>query len=240
MQRFLKRYYFLFSALTFAAFIVSFIIPLCMNIYLSFTRFNSFNDFLWVGAANYLDIFAFDSPFIASLIITAKFVIISVVSVNISAFLLAFLLIRGLKGFKLFKSAFFMLSLFSAVVLGYIWQIVFASALNSLFGINLADISKYGFWQLVFALNWQLIGYIALIYIMSIRSVSKDKDILEAARVDGASNLRIFLSIKTPVYIQAFLISIFLTAFYSFKVFEQNLIAYLASKDAPQLAALNI
>jgi raffinose/stachyose/melibiose transport system permease protein len=201
-------------------------------------RFNSFNDFLWVGAANYIDVFNFDSSFMVSLIITAKFVLACIISVNICAFLLALLLMRGLKGFEFFKSAFFMPSLFSAVVLGYIWQIVFSSALNNFLGINLSDISKYGFWQLVFALNWQLIGYVALIYIISLKNISED--IFEAARVDGASNLRIFFSIKMPVYIQAFLISIFLTALNSFKVFEQNLVAYSASKDMPQLAALSI
>ncbi|MDR0822309.1 MAG: sugar ABC transporter permease [Endomicrobium sp.] len=236
MQRFLKRYYLLFTVFVFAAFLVSFIIPFCMSIYLSFVHFNSFVDFNWVGADNFIKIFAFNSPFMLSLISTAEFAILCAVSVNIISFILAFVLNCGLEGSKFFKSAFFVPSIFSGVVFGYIWQIIFS---DIVFGfINPVDISKYGLWQLVFMMNWQLIGYMTIIYIASFKTVSEE--VLEAARTDGASPFRILISIKIPSFMPAIIICVFLTLLNAFKVFEQNLILSQSSQDFPQMIVLNI
>ncbi|MDR3048587.1 MAG: sugar ABC transporter permease [Elusimicrobiota bacterium] len=238
MQRFLKRYYLLFTALVFAAFLISFVIPFCMSVYLSLVHFNSFTDFQWAGIDNFIEIFALNSPFMGALLLTLKFAVICAISVNIISFVIAFIFKSGFKGSKFFKSAFFMPSILSGIVLGYVWQIIFSSILNNLFALNLSGVSEYSSFQLSLIMNWQLIGYMILIYTASFNAVSQE--VLEAARTDGASPFRILISIKIPSFMPSVIICIFLSAFNAFKIFEQNLILSQSAADFPQMLALNI
>ena len=195
MHKTLKRWFPVFTLPTFLAFTAVFLIPLVMGLYLSFCEFRTVSDAVFVGFKNYIRAFSEDNKFISSLLFTVKFAIVSVITVNVFAFILALLLTRGIKGTNLFRTVFFMPNLIGGIVLGYIWQLIINGVLYR-YGYSVTSNADYGFLGLVIMMNWQMIGYLMVIYIAGLQSVSGD--ILEAAEVDGAGKLRTVFRIVLP------------------------------------------
>ncbi len=237
MQKAIKRWFPLFVVPTVVAFIISFIAPFLMGIYLSFTKFKTVTKAQWVGFSNYAKAFE-DSAFIDALWFTVKFTIVSVITINVIAFLLALLLTKSLKGTNIFRTVFFMPNLIGGIVLGYIWLMIINGVL-SYFELSITYDASYGFWGLVILMNWQLIGYMMIIYIAGIQNVSPD--LLEAADIDGATNLQKLTRITIPQVMPSVTICTFLTLTNSFKLFDQNLaLTAGAPGQETQMLALDI
>ncbi|MBQ2444653.1 MAG: sugar ABC transporter permease [Clostridia bacterium] len=237
MQKAIKRWFPLFVVPTVVAFIISFIAPFLMGIYLSFTKFKTVTKAQWVGFSNYAKAFE-DSAFIDALWFTVKFTIVSVITINVIAFLLALLLTKSLKGTNIFRTVFFMPNLIGGIVLGYIWLMIINGVL-SYFDLSITYDASYGFWGLVILMNWQLIGYMMIIYIAGIQNVSPD--LLEAADIDGATNLQKLTRITIPQVMPSVTICTFLTLTNSFKLFDQNLaLTAGAPGQETQMLALDI
>lgn len=219
MQKAIKKYFPIFLIPTLLAFLIAFLIPFAMGIYLSFTEFTTVKDAQWVGIANYSKIFI-DQNFINALLFTLKFTIVSVVTINVFGFILAYVLTRGIKGTNLFRTVFFMPNLIGGIVLGYIWQLLLNGILAK-FGVTLSFSAAYGFWGLVILMNWQLIGYMMIIYVAGLSNVPGD--LIEAAKIDGATKLQTLFKITIPMVMPSFTICLFLTLTNSFKLFDQNL-----------------
>ncbi|MBQ1991226.1 MAG: sugar ABC transporter permease [Clostridia bacterium] len=237
MQKAIKRWFPLFVLPTVIAFIISFIAPFAMGIYLSFTKFTTVANAKWVGFSNYVKAFN-DTAFVDALWFSVKFTIVSVITINIIAFLLALLLTKSLKGTNIFRTVFFMPNLIGGIVLGYIWLMIINGVLNS-FGVSITYDPSYGFWGLVILMNWQLIGYMMIIYIAGIQNVSPD--LLEAADIDGATNWQKLTKITIPQVMPSITICTFLTLTNSFKLFDQNLaLTAGAPGKQTQMLALDI
>ncbi len=97
MNKNLKKYFPVFAFPTLICFLISFLIPFIIGLYLSFTRFTTVTNAEWTGIDNYIKAFTADETFLNSLWFTVKFTVVSVLSVNILAFLLALVLTRGIK-----------------------------------------------------------------------------------------------------------------------------------------------
>ncbi|MBQ4900709.1 sugar ABC transporter permease [Paenibacillus sp. Marseille-P2973] len=234
MQKSIKRYFALFALPTVLAFTVMFIIPFVLGVYLSFTEFTTVTDAKWVGLSNYLKAFS-NKEFLNALWFTVKFTVVSVLTINVFAFLLAMLLTRGKKGTNLFRTIFFMPNLIGGIVLGYIWQLIINGVLIK-FDVTLTSSANYGFWGLVVLMNWQLIGYMMIIYIAGIQNVSKD--VIEAAMIDGSTRFGILRNVTIPLVMPSITICLFLSLSNSFKLFDQNLAltAGAPSKETSMLA----
>jgi raffinose/stachyose/melibiose transport system permease protein len=213
-------YYLFFVLPTTIAFIIAFLIPFLLGIYLSFTEFTTVTNSQWVGAGNYLRAFSEDNNFLNALVFTAKFAVISVVLINLFAFVFAFLLTRKIPGTNAFRTVFFMPNLIGGIVLGYIWQLIINGVLIH-FGVDITFNAGYGFWGLVVLMNWQMAGYMMIIYIAAIQNVPPE--LLEAAQIDGANIWQSLRNITIPMVMPAFTICTFLTVTNSFKLFDQNL-----------------
>ena len=218
MQKGMKKYFWLFVLPTLIAFIIAFLVPFIMGIYLSFTKFTTVTNATFVGLENYKKIFA-TPEFTNALVFTTQFVIVSVITVNVFAFVLAYLLTRKLKGTNIFRTVFFMPNLIGGIVLGYIWLIIINGILNY-FGVNLTMDPKYGFWGLVVLLNWQQIGYMMIIYIAGIQNIPNE--LIESAKIDGASKWTTLKNITIPLVMPSITICLFLTMSNAFKLFDQN------------------
>lgn len=219
MRRNLNVYFPLFVLPTLAAFVIVFLIPFIMGISLSFCKFTTVSNAEFTGLENYRRIFS-DSNFINALIFTVKFTIVSVITVNIFSFLLALVLTRGLRGTNVFRTIFFMPNLIGGIVLGYIWNLIINGVLG-FFGTDITYKASYGFWGLVILTNWQLIGYMMVIYIAGLQNIPRD--ITEAAEIDGASKAQVVGRITIPMVMPSVTICTFLTLTNSFKLFDQNL-----------------
>ena len=153
------------------------------------------------------------------MLFTAKFTVVSTISVNLIAFVLALLLTRGKRGTNFFRTVFFMPNLIGGIVLGYIWQLIINGVLSSL-GVDITYSATYGFWGLVVLTNWQLIGYMMIIYIAGLQSIPREMH--EVASIDGASPWQELRHITLPLVAPSVTICGFLTLTNSFKMFDQN------------------
>ena len=132
------------------------------------------------------------------------------------------------------------------VVLGYIWSMIFDAVLKN-YGTYLTANATYGFWGLVILVAWQQIGYMMIIYIAGLQSVPED--MLEAAKIDGASGSQTLFRVIIPNVMPSITICTFLTLTNSFKLFDQNMaltggmpsiMENGAKVNATELLALNI
>ena len=219
MKNNLKKYYGIFALPTTAVFTVVFLIPFILGLYLSFCSFTTVGDSVFTGLDNYKAVLS-DENFRNSLWFTVKFTIVSVVSINIIAFSLALLLTNKIKGTNFFRTVFFMPNLIGGIVLGYIWQLIINGVL-SYFGVTITYDPSYGFWGLVVLMNWQMIGYMMIIYIAGIGNIPKD--LIDAAKVDGASSGDILRHVTIPMVMPSVTICLFLTITNAFKLFDANL-----------------
>lgn len=220
MYKHLNRYFPIFALPTFLAFLVAFLIPFILGIYLSFTEFTTVTDSQFVGFSNYIAAFTEDNNFINALWFTVKFAVVAIITINLFSFLLALALTQGLKGTNLFRAVFFMPNLIGGIVLGYIWQLIINGILLP-FSADITLNANYGFLGLVVLTNWQMIGYMMVIYIAGINNISPQ--LIESAKIDGAGPAQILWKITLPLTMPAFTICTFLTLTNSFKLFDQNL-----------------
>lgn len=233
-----KRYFPIFVMPCLIAFLIAFVIPFVMGLFLSFTEFRTVTDAKFVGFSNYIEAFSSESGFLESLWFTVKFAVISVITINVIAFFLALILTKSVPGTKLFRTVFFMPNLIGGIVLGYIWQVIINGVLYN-FDYSITSNPTFGFWGLVILMNWQMIGYMMIIYIAGIQNISGD--ILEAAKVDGAGSFVTLTKIIIPSVMPSVTICLFLTITNSFKLFDQNLaLTAGAPSNRTQMVALNI
>ncbi len=238
MKRSIKKYAPIFLLPITIAFLFAFAVPFVMGVGLSFADFTTVTDAKWVGFQNYIEAFTSSSDFLHSLVFTALFTVVSIITVNVFSFILALLLTRGIRGTNLFRSVFFMPNLIGGIVLGYIWNLLINAVLSS-FGVDITYKAEYGFWGLVILTNWQLIGYMMVIYVAGLQNVPND--LIEAAQIDGASPLKTLFSVKIPMVMPSVTICMFLTLTNSFKMFDQNLaLTAGAPERETEMIALNI
>ena len=215
----LSKYFPVFALPTLLAFTIVFLIPFIAGVYLSFTSFTTVTDATFVGLQNYKAVFS-DSEFGYSFLFTFAFAVVSVITVNLIAFGLALLLTGKIKGTNFFRTVFFMPNLIGGIVLGYIWQLIINGILLR-YGYSITSNEGFGFLGLVALMNWQMIGYMMIIYIAGIQNIPTQ--LLEAAKVDGASYPTLLGKIIIPSVMPSITICLFLTITNSFKLFDQNL-----------------
>lgn len=233
-----KKWFAVFVLPTFTAFCIAFLVPFIMGLYLSFCEFRTVSDARFVGLQNYIRAFTANGDFLNSLWFTVKFAFATVIITNVTAFLLALLLTRGIRGTNLFRTVFFMPNLIGGIVLGYIWQLIINGILYN-YGYSITSKAVFGYWGLVVLSAWQMIGYMMIIYIAGIQNISAA--VLEAARVDGAGSARTLFNIIIPSVMPSVTICLFLTITNSFKLFDQNLaLTAGAPSKQTQMVALDI
>ena len=237
MEKAIRRYWPIFVLPTFLAFILGFIAPFAMGVYLSFCKFTTVTDAKFIGFSNYLKIFT-DASFVHALWYTALFTVVTVVLINVLAFAVALLLTKGFLGTNIFRTVFFMPNLIGGIILGYIWQLLLNGVLLYM-NRTLTYSSVYGFWGLVILVCWQQIGYMMIIYIAGIQNIPGD--LIEAAKIDGATSGQILKNVTIPMVMPSITICTFLTLTNSFKLFDQNLaLTNGEPSNMSELLALNI
>ena len=237
MQKAIKKYFPIFVLPTMIAFVIGFLAPFILGIYLSFCDFTTVTDAEFIGIDNYLKILG-DKEFIHSLWYTALFTLVTVILINVLAFAVALLLTKGIRGTNLFRTVFFMPNLIGGIVLGYVWQLLLNGVLAN-FERTLTYSEWFGFWGLVILMLWQQVGYMMIIYISGIQNIPGE--LIEAAKIDGAKPSQILRHVTIPMVMPSITICTFLTLTNGFKLFDQNLaLTNGAPSKMSELLALNI
>lgn len=233
----IRKWWALFALPTFVAFIIGFLAPFFIGIYLSFAKFTTVTDAEWVGFKNYSGVFS-DPSFIHSLGFSVAYTITNTVLINVLAFFVAYMFTKAMRGATIFRSVFFMPNLIGGIILGYIWQLLLNGVLAK-FETSLTFSGTYGFWGLVILMCWQQIGYMMVIYIAGLQSLPLD--VMEAAQVDGANARQTLFHVTIPLMMPSITVCSFLTLTGGFKLFDQNLaLTNGAPSKASEMLALNI
>ena len=193
-------------------FLVLTLYPMFYSLYLSFTRFNIRTPPEWIGLRNYLVMFfgteqiPRDERFLNSVMVTIKFVFISVPLKLVFALAVAMLMNKKLKLIPLYRALYYIPTLLGgSVAIAVLWRRLFAGdgllnmILTSVFGLeNLpAWISnpKYALYTLILLAVWQF-GSPMIIFLAGLQQIPKEY--YEASSVDGAGKVRQFLAITLP------------------------------------------
>lgn len=241
VRRPIQKCFPLFLLPTFIAFCIGFLYPFGKGVFLSFCDFKTTSKWTWIGIGNYVKAFA-DESFLHAFWYTAVFALVSLLIINILAFTVAYLLTKGIKGSNIFRTVFFMPNLIGGIVLGYIWSMIFDGILSK-YNTSILLNSTYGFWGLIILMAWQQIGYMMIIYIAGLQAVPGD--MLEAAKIDGATEWQTLWNITIPNVMPSITICTFLTLTNSFKLYDQNLALtngrpYQGAIHTTEMLALNI
>jgi len=223
--------FFMFLLPAVLSFVIVIIVPFIFGVYYSFTDWNAMTggaDVNFVGFANYAAVFN-DPRFLHSFLVTVAFAVINIIVVNVVAFSLALLVTNKLKLVGLYRAAFFMPHLIGGIILGYIWQFIFNSAITQVgsnLGIGFLATSLLGHSQwallaIVLVVVWQNAGFFMMIYVAAIQSAPAE--LIEAAQIDGATYLQRVRNIIMPLVAPAFTVAMFLTLVRSFQQFDVNM-----------------
>ena len=238
MQASLKKYFPIFVLPTLIAFSIAFVVPFIIGFLLSFTEFTTVTDAEFNGVQNYVDAFSKREGFVSSFGFTALVVVVSVITVNVFAFSIAWILNRKLRGTNFFRTVFFMPNLIGGIVLGYTWQSMINAVLAKYSTTIIAD-WKFGYVGLIVLINWQLVGYMMIIYIAGLQNVPPE--LIEAAELDGATKWGVLRHVTIPMVMPSITICLFLTFANTFKMFDQNLALTNGSpRHRTEMVALNI
>ncbi|GLC31102.1 carbohydrate ABC transporter permease [Clostridium omnivorum] len=206
------------------------IIPFIIGVVYSFTNWNgfAFKGSSFVGLKNYAAAFG-DEKFTSSFWLTTKYTFVMIILVNVVGLALALLVTSKVKGKNLFRGVYFLPNLIGGLILGFIWKFIFTKFFEQLGELthssklffNWLDHPTAAFWALVIVGVWQMAGYVMVIYIASIESISDE--VMEAADIDGANAWTKFRKITLPLITPAFTINLFVTLSNSFKQYDTNL-----------------
>jgi glucose/mannose transport system permease protein len=200
-------------------------------------------NYTWAGFKNYIDLFQ-DPRFQIDIRNTLIFTIIFVGGSLILGLVLAVLLDQNLPGEALFRGLFLFPMAISFIVTGVVWRWLMNPAMGDrMSGFNLLftklnldflvnawhTTPKWGIAAIALAAIWQMSGYTMALYLGGLRAVPDE--IREAARVDGASEVRIYMDIIFPLLRPITLSAMIILGHISLKVFD--LIMAVAGKQLP-------
>jgi glucose/mannose transport system permease protein len=184
-------------------------------------------DYRSVGLQQYIDLFGLPR-FQADVTNTIQFTILFLAACILLGFGAAVLLDQHVRGTFFFQNVFLFPLAISFVVTGTVWRWIF----NPNFGINLLlDGVHLGFLKspwladthtalngLVIAAAWQMSGFCMAMFLAGLRGIPDE--LREAARVDGASETRIFVRIVLPLMRPITLSAVIILGHISLKIFD--------------------
>lgn len=119
----IRKWWALFALPTFAAFIIGFVVPFIMGVYLSFCKFTTVTDAEFVGLKNYTPAHCRTRNSCTRWgLLPHCWTIVTTIVINVVAFFIAYMLTKAIKGSNIFRSVFFMPNLIGGIILGYIWD----------------------------------------------------------------------------------------------------------------------
>jgi multiple sugar transport system permease protein len=136
---------------------------------------------------------------------------------------LAVLLDRELRGSRFYQTAFFLPTVLSLALIGFIWQLIYSRDEGLLNALTGSTVDWYGdpnvnIWAVIVAAGWRHTGYIMLLYLAGLKGV--DPVLREAARMDGCSESQTFFRVVFPVMKPINIIVLVITVIESLRAFD--------------------
>lgn len=237
---------YLFVAPFFIAFAIFQLYPILYSLYLSFTTWDGFGTPQYVGLDNYSRVFG-DYLFTKALENTFIIWLVSIIPQLILALSLALILQQKfIKGKHFFRAIFYFPNIVTPVSIGVLFSLLFdwqTGAVNrALTGLHIinSNINWLGDPTLARVLVsgvmcWQWFGYNTLLYIAGLQSVSED--LLEAARVDGATSRQIATKIQIPLLRPVIVFTVITSIIGGIQIFD---VPFVMSGNGPDQSTLTL
>lgn len=214
------------------------LMPIIASLYLTFTKYDIISAPVWNGLNNYKEIFLSDSRFVKSLLVTLKYVFISVPLRLSFALFVAVLFTQKRKMVGLYRTVFYVPSIIGgSVAIAVMWRQLFGAegALNSIL-IKLGLLEnpsswignpKTALWTLIILAAWQF-GSPMLIFLAGLKQIPKS--FYEAASIDGANRLQQFMKITIPSLTPVIFFNFIMQTISGFMTFTQS---YIITEGGP-------
>src|SRR5574344_270954 len=208
------------------------IIPVIFSFSLSFFDWDLLSPIKFVGLSNFKTILT-DSTFMQILTNTFVYAISTSVFAVIIPLVLACILNGKIRGSNFYKSAYFLPFITPMIVIAIVWQWIFdpnIGCLNHLLHLHINWLydTKFAMPALIAVSVWKLIGYNMIIFLSGLSSINQE--LLEAAKIDGANEIKIFKDITIPLLSPTIFFVVVITSITSFQVFD---LIYVMTQGGP-------
>lgn len=233
---------FVFPAVVFVLFATD--IPFVMNLYYSVFNWNGIGKNMeFVGLANYVKIFTADPLFWKGVRFTLKFAVFYVVIVNIVSLTVAIVMARENKVNSLGRAFYYIPYIISLTAISLSWKFILGPGFEALYSVtgweffnwSWLGTPKLAFYVVVVMAVWQNLGFYMVNYIAGIIAVPGE--LLEAARIDGATSFQVFRKITIPMIMPAISICMLTSMTFAFKLFD---IIMVFTKGGPANSTVSV
>jgi multiple sugar transport system permease protein len=217
----------MFVAPNLAAVAVFMLFPLGFSLYMSFQDWDLFTPAKFVGLQNFRNLFTSDPLFLIAVRNTVVFTVGTVVPTLFISLAVAGVLNRKVKGIGIFRTVVFLPLAVSSVVMAVVWQFVFNTdngLLNIMLGwIGLGPVPwlvdpKWAMVSLCLVSVWRSVPFATVVLLAAMQGVPDS--LYEAARIDGAGELRQFVWITVPLIRGALSFVVVISIIHAFQAFD--------------------
>ena len=234
----IEAYFFILPA--FLVFTIVIVLSALLGFAYSFTDWNGLTTQInFIGLANFQRMFS-DKLLVIAVKNTVLITLFNVVLQNVIALLMAVFLDKKLFGRNFFRTLFFIPSLLSTVIVGFMWVYILNPVVGSLpflfkalglqsFGrIDFLGNPQLAIYTIIGTLIWQYSGYKMVIYLSGLQSIPNE--LYEASDIDGVNPWQRFFKITFPLIAPSVTINVFLTLVNTLKLFEH---VYIMTNGGP-------
>ena len=202
-------------------------IPFVMNLYYSVFDWNGIGkEMTFVGLDNFVKIFTNYTLFWNGVTFTLKFAVFYVVIVNILSLTVAVVMSKERKSSSVGRAFYYVPYIISLTAISLIWKFIFGPGFEALYEItgweffnwSWVGTPKLAFYVVVIMAVWQNLGFYMVNYIAGIIAVPKE--LIEAAKIDGANSFQVFRKITVPLIMPAMSICMLTSLTFAFKLFD--------------------
>jgi multiple sugar transport system permease protein len=191
--------------------------------YLSLTEYNLFSPPRWVGLSQYSRVLR-DREFVQHAVPnTLKYVAFVVPIQTVISLIIAFALDQKIRFRRFFRTAFYVPSVTSSVVISliFIWLFSRVGIINQIFGLRIDWLNNptYALPTIMMVNIWSTIGTMMLIFLAALQDIPTA--LYEAAEIDGANRFQVFRHITIPALRPAISFVVTMGLIGCFQVFDQ-------------------
>jgi len=203
----------LFLSIPLLLYFVFYLLPALTSVVLSFTKWDGLTAPVFVGFQNFSKIFR-DPRFLNSVLVNIKVVVISLFTQLPLALLLAYLLVKQLKGTAFFRAVLFIPQMLSLVAVGVLWSLIYHPTngpLAKIFeemgmeSINWLGSTSISLLSLMVTTTWVYFGFHMVLQIAGMSSIPQE--LYDSAKLDTDNSLEVFFRVTLPLLRETLLIS---------------------------------
>ena len=217
----------LFVAPNLIAVMVFMLFPLGFSLYMSFQQWDVFRPPKFVGLQNFEKLFTSDPLFLIAIRNTVIYTLGTVVPTILISLAVAGVLNRKVKGIGIFRTIVFLPLAISSVVMAVVWQFVFNTQ-NGLLNIMLGWMGippvpwlvdpRWAMVSLCIVSVWRSVPFATVILLAAMQGVPET--VYEAAKIDGAGEIRQFAFITVPLIRGAISFVMVISIIHAFQAFD--------------------